>query len=322
MRPSVQFCLLPFVFAAMSICLFTGCDRYPSRGMNANERGKNEKINVVATIFPLYDFTREVTGDKAEITMLLPPASESHYYEPTPQDIISIQHCDVFIFIGGESDAWVDKILGSMDTGMMNIVTLMECVDTVTEEAVEGMQVHDEEGASYDEHIWTSPENAKIIVQRITEALCDADPAHADTYKENAAAFLTGLDELDGMFQSVLDSAARKTIVFGDRFPFRYFADAYGLEYYAAFPGCSAEAEASAATVKFLIDKINAEQIPVIFHIELSNKKMANAISEATGAEVRLLHACQSISKADFEAGQSYISIMKSNVAALREALH
>ncbi|HWS28904.1 MAG TPA: metal ABC transporter substrate-binding protein [Clostridia bacterium] len=311
--------------ALFAATMLLGCGKAAAPADN----GDDGKISVVATIFPPYDFAREIAGEKADITMLLPPASESHSFEPTPQDVIKIQNCDVFIYVGGESDEWVNDVLSSMDTSNMKIVTLMDCVETVEEEIIEGMQDEEEEPAEgeaeepeYDEHVWTSPRNAKLIVQKISDTLCEVDPANAGSYRENTTAYLARLDELDAQFQAVMDNAARKTIVFGDRFPFRYFADAYGLECFAAFPGCSTETEASAATVKFLIDKINAEKIPVVFHIELSNEKIANAISEATGAEVKLLHACHNISKADFEAGKSYIDLMTANVEALKEALN
>ena len=288
------------------------------------------KISIVATIFPPYDFTRAIVGDRAEVTMLLPPAAESHSYEPTPQDIINIQNCDVFIYNGGDSDAWVDEVLESMDIGNMKIVKLIDCVEVVEEEIVEGMEDDEEpetdaegedEEPEFDEHVWTSPRNAKLIVQRISDTLCEADLYNADAYKANTAAYCAKLDELNAKFKAVVDGGVRKTIVFGDRFPFRYFADAYGLTYFAAFPGCSTETEPSAATVAFLIDKVKAEHIPVVFHIELSNARMANTIAEETGAKVLELHACHNISKTDFEAGWTYIDIMTANVDALREAL-
>jgi zinc transport system substrate-binding protein len=208
----------------------------------------------------------------------------------------------------------------------MKIVTLMDCVELVEEELVAGMEEEEEEadgeGApEYDEHVWTSPKNAKLIVQRLSDALGGIDGANADAYGQNAEAYLAKLDGLDAQFQAVVDNAARKTIVFGDRFPFRYFTDAYGLDYFAAFPGCSTETEPSAATVAFLIDKIRAEEIPAVFHIELSNERMADTISEATGAKVLLLHACHNVSKADFESGESYLSLMGRNVESLKEAL-
>lgn len=286
-------------------------------------REPGDKISVVATIFAPYDFAREIAGDKADLTMLLPPAAESHSFEPTPQDTIRIQNCDVFIYVGGDSDRWVDEILSSMDTGGMKIVTLMDCVDPVEEEITEGMETDGGEGEAnaYDEHVWTSPRNAKRIVRKISDALCAADESNAAHYLQNTAEYLQKLDGLDAAFQRVVDEAARKTIVFGDRFPFRYFADAYGLSYFAAFPGCASETEPSGKTIAFLIDKIKSESIPVVFHTELSSQKAADTISEATGASVRLLHACHNISRDDFQNGASYLTLMTRNVDALREAL-
>jgi zinc transport system substrate-binding protein len=318
MKKTAQIALALLIFALA----ITGCVRQ-------NKPDESGKISVVATIFPPYDFARAVAGDLADITMLLPPASESHSFEPTPRDITTIQSCDVFIYVGGESDAWVNEVLGSIDTSNIKIITLMDCVEAVEEEVVEGMQDTEEaetnsggeEEPEYDEHVWTSPRNAKLIVQRISDTLCEVDAANAVTYRANTDSYLAQLDELDAAFNAVVANAVRKTIVFGDRFPFRYFADAYGLDYFAAFPGCSTETEPSAATVKFLIDKINAEKIPVVFHIELSNEKMADTISEATGAKVLLLHACHNISRTDFNNGRTYLEIMNENVAALREAL-
>ncbi len=288
------------------------------------------KISVVTTNFPPYDFVRAVAGDMAEVTMLLPPASESHSFEPRPQDILKIQKSGVFVYTGGESDAWAEKIMGSIDSPKMKVVAMLKCVDAVEEEIVEGMEEKkgaggDKKGggeeSEYDEHVWTSPRNAKSIVKKITETLCEVDPANADTYRQNTAAYLSELDELDARFKGVVDGAARKVVVFGDRFPFRYFADAYGIKYFAAFPGCATETEASAKTVAFLIEKVKKEKIPVVFHIELSNEKMANTISEATGAKVRLLHSCHNVTRADFLAGKTYVDFMSANVDALREAL-
>jgi zinc transport system substrate-binding protein len=318
--------LTTFVLAALFILTMAGCGQSDTPNVDSKD-----KISIIATTFAPYDFAREIAGDKANVVMLLPPASESHSFEPTPQDIIKIQNCDVFVYAGGESDAWVNEVLESMDTSKMKIITLMDCVAVVEEEIVEGMEDEekakaegedDDEAPEYDEHVWTSPKNTKLIVEKLSASFSEADSANAAVYKQNETAYLAKLDELDAAFQAVVDSAARKTIVFGDRFPFRYFADAYGLDYFAAFPGCSTETEPSAATVKFLIDKINAEKIPVIFHIELSNEKMANTISEATGAKVLLLHACHNVSKADFESGESYLSLTTRNVETLKEALN
>lgn len=311
------------------LIVLSGCTQ-----KNNDSAESSEKISVISTIFAPYDFVRQIVGDHAEVTMLLPPGSESHSFEPTPQDIIKIQNCDVFVYVGGDSDAWVQQILESMDTSNMKIITLMDCVEVVEEEIVEGMESdhdhddhdhddhgHDSHNREYDEHVWTSPKNAKIIVQRISEALCGTDPVNAVTYKNNADAYITQLDELDTEFQTIIDNAVRKTIIFGDRFPFRYFADAYGLEYFAAFPGCSTETEASSATVAFLIGKVKAESIPVVFHVELSNQKMANTISEETGAQVLLFHACHNVTRDEMTQGVSYLDLMNQNAENLKEAL-
>jgi zinc transport system substrate-binding protein len=284
----------------------------------------NGKINITVTNFPPYDFVRQIAGDRVNLTMLLPPAAESHSFEPSPKDIITIQNSDIFIYAGGESDSWVDRILESVNTDKMIILAMIETVDAVEEEIVEGMEEEDEEEeeTAYDEHVWTSPRNAILIVNAITELLCETDNADAAFFRQNAQSYVNQLYELDNQFQSVVNGAKRKVIVFADRFPFRYFADAYGLSYFAAFPGCSTETEPSAATVAFLINKIRAENIPVVFHIELSNERMADTISGETGAKKLLLHACHNITKRDFEAGLGYLDFMRRNVENLREALY
>ena len=297
---------------------------------------EDEKVNVIATIFAPFDFARVIAGGRANVSMLVPPAAESHSFEPTPQDIIRIQNNDVFIHVGGESDVWVEGILASMDTDDMIILAIMDSVELKEEEIVEGMDADHDHGHDYDdhghnhdrdheedfdEHVWTSPRNAKLIVTDIAEALMQADPANAQFYGANLNDYLIQLDALDAAFQDVVADGIRDTIVFGDRFPFRYFVDAYGLHYFAAFPGCSTETEPSAQTIAFLIDKVRDESIPVIFHAELSNGKIAEIISESTGAVVRLLHAAHNISKADFESGKTYLELMWGNVEALREAL-
>jgi len=291
--------ILVIMLAALASCAFEG------------QEGDG-RLSVVSTIFAPYDFARAVAGELAGVTMLLPPASESHSFEPTPQDIVKILNCGVFIYVGGESDAWVERILSGMDTAGMQIVTLMDCVETVEEEDGDGEQ---------DEHVWTSPRNAMLITRKICEAMCAADPENADAYQKNTGAYLNELDGLDAEFQQITAAGERKTIVFGDRFPFRYFTDAYGLDYAAAFPGCAAETEAGAGTVIFLIEKMKTEGIPVVFHAELSNENMARAIGKAAGAKVLLLHACHNISRADFQAGKTYLDLMRDNAAALREAL-
>ncbi|MDR2417520.1 MAG: zinc ABC transporter substrate-binding protein [Treponema sp.] len=491
--------LFTLIVLSLSVCpVFASGSR--SRAVN------NGKLDVVATNFPAYDFARQIAGDQVNLFMLLPPGTESHSFDPTPQDIITIQNSELFIYTGGESDVWVDRILESMDTSKMKIIRMMDVVEVVEEEIVEGMEddehEHDhgefdpakvkdrplsdfsgswmsgvpllnngsldsyvthqaaeegksvaeikagmvsawasdyesititenalaignrtaaytyqgyeimesdhgasvwykyqistpnngfpaylmfndhgdgneeehheeeehegvahihlkygnagfatlvertdwaamyfdagasageiaetlaghdhEEEVAYDEHVWTSPKNAQRIVQAIANALCEFDTANSALFQQNVRAYIAQLDKLDKEFQAVVDNAKHKTMVFGDRFPFRYFADAYGLTYFAAFPGCSTETEASAATIAFLINKIRAENIPVVFHIELSNEKIADTIAEETGTKKLLLHAAHNISKRDFDNGVTFLEIQEANVPRLKEAL-
>ena len=315
---------LTIVIIIFFAALFFACE-----GKKPAAARQSDTLNVITANFPPYDFVRTITGNTVNLTMLLPPGAESHSFEPTPKDIIAVQHCDVFIYTGGESDTWAERILESMDAPNMKIVRMMDAVDVVEEEIVEGMEEEEEpeEHPAYDEHVWTSPKNAARIVAAITDALCGTagkdgvKGVNTAVFRENAQRYIASLDELDREFQAVVDGAARKTIVFGDRFPFRYFADRYGLSYFAAFPGCSTETEPSAATVAFLIDKIKSEKIPVVFHIELGNEKMADAVAAETGAKKLLLHACHNITKRDFDSGITFLELQKANVPKLREAL-
>ena len=312
----------------------------------SGENGRSEaRISVVTTIFPPYDFVREIAGDRVELKMLLKPGEESHSYEPTPQDIIAIQESDVFIYTGGENDVWVEDILSSMPEGGRLTLRMIDCVDTVEEEHVEGMKEspghdhddHEEDDTDpdggeagedthsvheIDEHVWTSPVNAALIVERIKEILIQADPSGEAVYEENAAAYEEELAKLDREFRDVADHARRKLLIFGDRFPFRYFADEYGLDYYAAFPGCAGDTEPSAATMAFLIDKVKEEKVPAVLKMELSNDDIANAIAEATGTEVKVFYSCHNLSAEDFESGETYLSMMQKNVETLKEVLN
>ncbi len=322
-----------FIPASVLLLLLSGC---ASPGTAGSE--DSGKIRAVATIFPQYDFLRQIGGDHLELTMLLKPGAESHSFEPTPADMITVSQSDLFVYVGGDSDAWVETILESVDVSEKEIVTLMDCVETVAEEDVEGMETHghahdhededptaadgDHEEAEQDEHVWTSPRNAVRIVEKLRDALIAVDPENAGDYTQNAADYIDRLNRLNQEFQETVDTAKRHTILLGDRFPFRYLADAYGLDYYAAFPGCSSESEASAKTIAFLIDKVKEEKIPVVFSIELSNEKMTDSICEATGATKLQLHSCHNVTRDDFEQGITYLDLMERNVQALKEALN
>ena len=293
------------------------------------ETESREKLKGVATIFPQYDFLREIAGDKIELTMLLKPGAETHSYEPTPQDILSIQKSDLFVFVGGESDAWVRTILESAPSETRKDIALMELIEPEEETGHEHEDEHEHEYThgenhehEYDEHVWTSPVNTMEIVSVLTDALCQLDEANADFYRENARNYLAELEQLDADFREVAESAERKHIVFGDRFPLTYFVLEYGLTYSAAFPGCASETEPSAATVAKLMTDIVKEHIPVVFYIELSNHQIADILAEQTGAKPMLFYTCHNVSADDFEAGKTYLDLMRINVDSLREALN
>lgn len=313
---------------SLSAC---GSRTLPNSSASPSNAEDTQKLSVVCTNFPEYDFVRQIVGDKADVTILLKPGAESHTYEPTPQDIITIQNGALFVYVGGDSDEWVADVLSSMDQSKMTVFKLMDCVDLVEEELVEGMQPETEAESAgseaeaapeMDEHVWTSPANAMKIVQKLCDTLCTLDSADQNTFKANTEAYLTQLQKLDDEFREVVENGKRREIIVGDRFPFRYFCEEFGLTYYAAFPGCSTDTEADASTVAFLIKKVKDDKIPIVFHIELSNEQMCNSICEATGAKSELLGAVHNVSDSDFKAGATYLSLMEHNVQALKEALN
>lgn len=294
-------------------------------GGGAYESG-GKGVRIVTTLFPAYDFAREIAGERASVCLLVPPGSEAHSFEPTAQDILRIQNCELFVYNGGESEAWVGEILEGLD-GQVRTLTMLECVEKLEEETKEGMQhahhEHEEDGQEmeYDEHVWTSPVNAAKICAAICEELCEADVRNADYYRARLAAYTEKLMALDAQFRAIVDGAARHTVIFADRFPVRYFVEEYGLDYYAAFPGCEDDAEPSARTVAFLIDKVREEKTPAVLTIEFSNEKMADVICEDTGCEKRKFHSCHNVSLEELEDGVSYLELMEQNAESLREAL-
>lgn len=288
------------------------------------ETGAREKPTVITTVFAAYDFARQVAGDRAEVSLLLDPGTESHTFEPTPRDMIEIGNCDLFICIGGESEAWVDHLLAGSDRPSGSVLRLIEHVTTLEEEIVEGMETEggeEEEAPELDEHIWTSPRCAMQMTDAICAALCTLLPDDSATFTQNAADYRARLDALDHTFRTIVGEGKRSTILFADRFPCRYFAHEYGLTYYAAFPGCADRAEPSAATVAFLIDRVKEKGIPVVFYIEFSNEKIADTVCEATGARKLLFHSCHNVSRDALEAGVTYLSLMEQNAQNLRAAL-
>ena len=312
-------CVLLCCLLALGIVFSGGC----GEPLPAESQSVDEKPQIVATVFAAYDFARRICGDAADVSLLLPPGAESHSYEPPARDIIKISGCDLLICVGGESEAWVDSVLDSLD-GQITVLRMMDCVQTVVEETVEGMEngeEHEPEEAEYDEHVWTSPKNAILIAQAIQEALSAADPDNSALYFSNRLYFVEELDALDRDFAEFFAGVDKKLMIFGDRFPLRYFVEEYGIEYYAAFPGCSAQSEPSAATMAFLIDKVKSEGVKAVFYIEFSRHLIADSISEATGVRTALFHTCHNVTQDEMSAGVSYISLMRGNLATLREVM-
>ena len=354
--------LIVLVLTVMLTAVFlAGCGS--DKSAEKKEAAKEDKrIKVVATIFPEYDFLRQIGGEKINLSMLVPPGAETHSFEPTPKDIKKANAADLFVYVGGDSDEWVDRILKSVDNKKQSVAKLMDMVKTVEEKEIKGMTPESREdedrddhksetkkakddksekksdaksGAAgdkdgkeekeekeLDEHVWTAPENAIKIVRKLSEKLGRIDPDNKGYYEKNADAYIAKLKKLDANFKKVVKNGKRREIIVGDRFPFRYFADEYKLKYYAAFPGCSTDTEASAETIAFLTKKVKKDKIPVVFHIELSNAKVCTSICEATGAKKRQLNAIHNVTKEDFKSGAGYLSLMEQNLKTLKEALN
>ena len=387
---------------------------------NDTQGSDQDRLHVITSIFPQYDFVRQIAGDKVELSMLLSLGGEAHAFDPSPQDIIALNNADLFIYVGGHIEHWLDTILESIDQQNLHTVSLLDLLDIHCHEHDHGHHGHGHDHGhhdhghdhehhdhghdhghhdhghdhghhdhghdhehhdhghhdhghhdhghhdnghhdhghhdhghhdhghhdhghhdhghdhvhgtiicavhdhhhDFDEHVWTSPQNAILIVQALTEVLAELDPDNAEYFRQNAVSYLVQLLELDRAFTEVVAQSTRQTVIFGDRFPFRHLMHTYGLSYYAAFPGCSAETQASPATIAFLIDKVNEEQIPVVFYIEFSTRLIANVIAEATGAQLLELHSVHNISHADYTAGVTYLELMTRNVEHLRKALN
>jgi zinc transport system substrate-binding protein len=304
-------------------------------GCSAPQAKTEHALSIVVTIFPEYDWVNAILGDNpggAEVTILTENGADLHSYQPTAKDMVTIADSDLFVYVGGESDRWVADALKESNNPKQTVVALLEVLgDAVKEEeAVEGMEAEaeeaeEEEGPEYDEHVWLSLRNAKVLVEALYGAIAAADPDHAETYRANTDAYLAQLDELDGQYQETRDTAEYDTLIFGDRFPFRYLVDDYQLNYYAAFKGCSAETEASFETILFLAGKMDELGLPHIMKIEGSDGKIAATIlknTAASGQDILTLNSMQGITSADIRNGASYLQIMKDNLEVLKQALH
>lgn len=319
--------VLILTIAALLLGLLSGCGEVTKQ---------SEKLKIVVTTFPPYDWVRRILGDKAdeaELTLLLDSGVDMHSYQPNTDDIIKITTSDVFIYVGGTSDTWVDDVLKNAVNKDMKVINLIdELGDAVKEEEVkEGMDSdlddhhdHSKEEIEYDEHVWLSLKNAIMFSEKIAGVLGQADPENAETYKSNADKYIDELSALDKRYEDAASEAAHKTIVFADRFPFRYLVDDYGIDYYAAFVGCSAETEASFDTVVFLAEKLNEFSLDKILIIETSDGSIARTVRDSSNAknqEILVLDSIQSVSQTEIAQGATFISIMEKNLEILQKAL-
>ena len=313
------------------------------------DRADSGKLSVVCSLFPYYDFVRVIGGEWVEPRLLVAAGREAHSFEPTPADVIRVSRADVFVYNGGEGEYWVDSMLDAAGENIAVIARMMDYVDALDEEYVEGMQgadghdhdhehgshddhddhdhdheedEHDSDEVEYDEHIWTSPKNAVVLCRAVCDAICKADPANEDFYRANCDGYCAQIEALDARFAELCASAPRKLLVFADRFPMLYFCREFGPVYRAAFHGCSGDTEPSLATIKYLIDKVEDEDIPVVYTIDFGTKKVAAVVSECTGAAVDTLYSMQTVSRADFDAGETYLTLMERNYEALRKGLN
>ncbi|MGI5966873.1 MULTISPECIES: metal ABC transporter substrate-binding protein [Anaerotruncus] len=297
-------------------------------GCAAPEEPVAGRLRIVTTLFPQYDFARQLAGERAEVTLLLPPGVESHSYEPTPADIIKIANADLFVYTGQYMEPWAQNILDGVEMGgdvldiSTGIVLDPEDHDHAGETETEHAAHADHGHGGYDPHIWTDPVNARQMVQNLADALCAADPEGEAFYRGNERDYLEALAALDREFSEIVSHGKRREIVFGGRFALHYFAERYGLDYTAAFDSCSHETEPSAQVLARIIDTIGRERIPVIYYEELTDPKVARAISEETGAKMLLLHSCHNVSRDELREGATYLSLMRQNAENLKEGLN
>ncbi len=318
--------ILAVIVAAI---IFGGCSSAPAKD--------DGKLNIVTTIFPEYDWVSNITSgaEDVNITLLLENGADMHSYQPTAEDIVKISSCDVFIYVGGESDKWVDDALKGATNKEMTVINLLDILGTKAkeEETVEGMQAEKEEKdgkevaeeeAELDEHVWLSLKNASMLCGKISDKLSEKDAKNKELYSKNTENYLKKLNELDARYKAVKDSAKYDTLIFADRFPFRYLIDDYNLKYYAAFSGCSAESEASFETVAFLAKKLDELKLPALMKIDGSDGKIANTVLQTSNqkdAKILELDSMQSVNKKDIEDGKTYLSIMESNLAVFTQAV-
>lgn len=310
--------LLAVITAAATV--FSLCACSSESGYSSSDSGK---LKIISTVFPPYDLARQIAGDNAEISILLPPGSEIHNYEPSAKDMIAIRNCDIFLYIGGENEQWAEKLINSNDTENVTAVKLIDYVPALSEDEDEHDHDHEHDHEhETDEHIWTSPKNAQLMLSAVYDAICKVDPSDKQTYTKNKDAYAKQLSDLDNAYRSAVDNAKNKTIVLADKFPFRYLAHEYGLEFSAAFAACSDESEPGVSTMIKLTKTIKENNIPAVYYLEFSSTKIADTLCDETGATKLMLHSCHNVSKQDIENNVSYVDLMKQNLENLKLTLN
>lgn len=319
---SLVLCLL------LAVGLFAACGNTdePQTTVPAAPDETTDGLHVVCSIFPQYDICRALMGGKGTLSILLDSKTDLHNYSPTTEDILTISDCDLFIYVGGESDTWADSVIATAQNEDLQTLKLIETVNAVEEELLPGMEAEEEEGEDegpeYDEHVWTSLRNMISITEAIRDKLCEMDRENADLYAANAEAYLAKLTELEARYAETIAGAKTKTLVFADRYPFRYLADDYDLTCYGAFAGCSAESEASFGTMAKLVAAVKDNGLRFVLKIEGSDGKIAETVASQSGAEIRTLNSCQCVSADEMENGVTYLSIMEDNLSVLQEVLN
>ena len=315
--------------AILALSLFAACGKADPEPTGTTAPAQDaDELNVVCSIFPQYDVCRTLMGEKGKLSILLDSKTDLHSYSPTTEDILTIKNADLFIYVGGESDTWADDILAAAGDSL-HAAKLLDMVNAKEEELLPGMEAEaeeegeeEEEGPEYDEHVWTSLKNMIAITDAIRDLLCELDPENAAVYTANAETYTAKLTDLEARYAETISGAKTNVLVFADRYPFRYLADDYNLTCYGAFAGCSAESEASFETMANLVEAVKQNDLGYVLQIEGSSGKIAETVASQSGAEIRTLNACQSVSADDIAAGTTYLSIMETNLSVLQEVLN
>lgn len=315
--------IISFISICAIILSLTGC---------ATTNTKNEKLNIVTTTFSTYDFVRQIAGDNVNLICLLNPGEDTHSFEPTPQDIIKINNADLFIYVGGEMESWIEKTKNSITLEENKMCSVMDFVTLLEEKEIDGAEEHHhdeeheeehhEDEIEYNEHVWTSLDNSIKIINSISNTICSIDSKNKDIYESNAKSYIKEIEDLKKEIEEIVENASRKKLVFGDKMPMQYFIEEFGLEVSAAFSGCSTETEPSASTISYLVNVVKEEKIPVVLYIELSSGKVADIIAQETGVKAMRIQTLHNISKEDFNNGETYVSLMRKNINVLKEALN